>query len=328
MVATSLVLSVAVVLTGLVAAIEHEADRAVEAVGADRWLVDASSVGPFSNGAPFPAALADTVASQAGVTRAEPMLFAAQAVALDGPEPMIVMGVQPGGLADPSAQAAAKLTNPGDAIVDARSGLDVGDTVHIGRSNLRVVATVDGRTMLGGVPVLFASLSDVQDALLLGQPLATSIVVQGTPGAVPDGLKAMTAGEVRDDALLVLRRVLDSLAFLRVLMWLVAGAIVASVVYLSALERSRDFAVFKATGASTASIGGGVVMQAVVLAIGAAVVAGLLASLVAPRFPIPVSVPARSFLVVILVAAVVGSAASTFGLVRVARAEPALAFGG
>jgi len=33
-----------------------------------------------------------------------------------------------------------------------------------------------------------------------------------------------------------------------------------------------------------------------------AIVVGLLASLVAPRFPIPVSVPARSFLVVILAA--------------------------
>ena len=78
-------------------------------------------------------------------------------VALDSPEPLIIMGVQPGGLADPSREASAELGEPGDAIVDSRSGLHVGDTVRIGRSDLRVVATVDDWTMLGGVPIHRAS---------------------------------------------------------------------------------------------------------------------------------------------------------------------------
>jgi putative ABC transport system permease protein len=327
-VATALVLTVAIVLAGLVASISQEADRATDRVGADRWLVSSSSVGPFSNGAPFAAALAEQVAADPGVTAAEPMLFTAQAVDLDGPEPLIVMGVQPGGMADPSTGATSPLATPGHVVVDSRAGLDVGDTVRIGRSDLEVVGTVDGRTMLGGVPVLFASITDVQEALLLGQPLATSILTKGVPTALPDGLKAMTASDVRGDARLVLRRVLDSLAWLRLLMWVVAAAIVASAVYLSALERSRDFAVFKATGASTRSIGVGVVLQAVVLAVGAAALAAGLAGLVAPRFPIPVTLPARSLVVAMALAALVGALASAFGLVRVARAQPALAFGG
>jgi putative ABC transport system permease protein len=100
------------------------------------------------------------------------------------------------------------------------------------------------------------------------------------------------------------------------------------VVYLSALERSRDFAVFKATGASTGSIGTGVVLQAVVLAITAALLAFVIGAVVAPRFPIPVDLPVRSLLVVMGLAALVGALASTLGLVRVAKAQPALAFGG
>ena len=39
-----------------------------------------------------------------------------------------------------------------------------------------------------------------------------------------------------------------------VLLWIVAALIVGSVIYLSALERTRDFAVFKAVGVSTRSV--------------------------------------------------------------------------
>jgi putative ABC transport system permease protein len=328
LVATALVLTIAVVLTGLVAAIYGEADRATYGPGADAWMVASSSAGPFSAGAPFPVSLAASVAVQPGVEQAEAALFSAQAVVLDRPSPLVVYGVEPGGLADPSPASGTLLQAPGDAVVDERSGLEVGDRITLGAVTFDVVATVAGQTMLGGVPVLFGALADVQQALVLGQPVATALLVRGTAGDAPDGLKVMTNEQVRDDAILVLRSVLDSLRLLRLLMWIVAAAIVASVVYLSALERSRDFAVFKATGASTRSIGTGVVLQAVVVAVSSSLVAIGIAALVAPSFPIPVSLPARSVVVVPLVAAAVGAVASLAGIVRVVRAEPALAFVG
>jgi putative ABC transport system permease protein len=325
--ATALVLTVAVVLTGFVAAIYGEAERSTALVGADRWLVSETAAGPFTNGAPFPAALADEVRRQPSVARAEAMLLAAQAVVLDTPVPLIVLGVEPGGMADPSG-ADTLLVEPGDAIVDERSGLGVGDSVALGDVRFRVAATVTDRTMLGGVPALFAALPDVQRALVVGQPLATAVLTDGVPATIPGGLRMMTNDEVEEDAVLVLSSVLDSLAVLRLLMWVVATAIVASVVYLSALERSRDFAVFKATGASTRSIGTGVVLQAVVMSVIAALVASALGLLVAPSFPIPVSLPLPSLLLVLALAALVGAVASVSGLVRVVRAQPALAFGG
>ena len=70
-----------------------------------------------------------------------------------------------------------------------------------------------------------------------------------------------------------------------VLLWVVAALIVGSVIYLSALERTRDFAVLKAVGVSTRSVLAGLCLQAVIVAVVAAVLGGLLSLVLGPLFP-------------------------------------------
>jgi putative ABC transport system permease protein len=120
----------------------------------------------------------------------------------------------------------------------------------------------------------------------------------------------------------------DSISLFRSLLWLVAAAIVGSVLYLSALERSRDIAVLKATGAGGADLVLGLVLQAVVLAIGASIAAIVLAELLAPLFPAGISLPTSLLAMVPVVALLVGVVGSLAGLRRVLRVDPALAFGG
>jgi putative ABC transport system permease protein len=50
----------------------------------------------------------------------------------------------------------------------------------------------------------------------------------------------------------------------------VAAGIIGSIVYLSALERQREFAVLKATGAANRSLLAGLALQAVLLSAAAA----------------------------------------------------------
>ena len=104
--------------------------------------------------------------------------------------------------------------------------------------------------------------------------------------------------------------------------------IVGSLVYLSALERLRDFAVFKAIGVPTRSILAGLALQAVVVALLAAVLGVILAQLLAPLFPMTVVIPASAYLALPLVAILVGLLASLAGLRRAVTVDPALAFGG
>ena len=68
------------------------------------------------------------------------------------------------------------------------------------------------------------------------------------------------------------------------LLWVVAALIVGSMIYVSALERTRDFAVFKAVGVPTRSILAGLILQAVIVAILAAALGAGLSLLLGPLF--------------------------------------------
>ena len=120
----------------------------------------------------------------------------------------------------------------------------------------------------------------------------------------------------------------QTLVLINGLLWIVAAGIIGSIIYLSALERLRDFAVLKATGASNRALLGGLALQAVVLAAASAVLATVIAQLLGPIFPFTVAIPASAFLMLGVVALVVGLVASLAGLRRAVHVDPALAFGG
>ena len=138
----------------------------------------------------------------------------------------------------------------------------------------------------------------------------------------------MTNQGAENDLLRALGQAKSTISLLAFLLWIVAALIVGSVVYVSVLERQRDFAVFKATGVSTNSILGGLATQAVILSLVAAVVGSGIAVILSPAFPIPVSLTLGSFLLLPAVAVVIGLLASLAGLRRAVSIDPALAFGG
>src|SRR6185369_369650 len=148
------------------------------------------------------------------------------------------------------------------------------------------------------------------------------------PTFVPADLKVMSNEDVKQDVLRPLKAARSSISFVRLLLWLVAAIVIGSVLYLQAMERTRDFAVFKATGTSTAAIGAGLALQAVVLSLASAALAALLALLIAPVFPLNVQIPTSAFVVLPLITVVVGLLASTIALRRAASIQPAMAFGG
>ena len=144
----------------------------------------------------------------------------------------------------------------------------------------------------------------------------------------PSGFRLVERDEAIDDLLRPISAARQAITFLAVLLWVVAALIVGSVIYLSALERVRDFAVFKAVGVGTRSVMAGLALQAVIVSTVAAVLGGALSFVLGPLFPMTVVVPASAFLVLPLVAILVGLVASVAGLRRAVTVDPALAFGG
>jgi putative ABC transport system permease protein len=168
----------------------------------------------------------------------------------------------------------------------------------------------------------------VEDQLFPGADVASAILVRGSPTGVPAGLAARTRSQSVSDTLRPLDNALRSLTLTAILMLVVAGMVIGSVVYLSALERSRDFAVLKATGCSDRSLLGGLVLQVVVLSLTSALLGVVLAHLLIPLFPLEFTIPVQASVALPAVAVLVGLVASLAGLRRAVATDPALAFGG
>ena len=175
---------------------------------------------------------------------------------------------------------------------------------------------------------MFVPIADAQRALVGGAPVATAIITAGVPERLPPGLIMRTPEETEADLLRPLGNAIQSLDLTQLLLWFVAALIIGSVVYLSALERLRDFAVFKATGWSSRGLLAGLAMQAVALSLAAAVLALAVSRLLVPAFPLTIAIPPRAMLLLPVVALAVGLVASVAGLRRAVTVEPALAFGG
>jgi putative ABC transport system permease protein len=323
MVGVALVFAMGLIMTGLSTSFSTEVDRTLRTIGAERWAVAADASGPFNSFSPISTAGAANIGGS-------PVMVIHQTFQ-DGTKvrDVIVMGVEPGALGSPQASRGESLAGSDQIVVDrSLAGAAIGDTIAFGGKSFRVVGTTSGQSLFAGIPLVYITLSDAQEVAVLGQPLATAMLFADVPSFVPDDLKVMTNGAVKDDVMRPLTAARSSISFVRLLLWLVAAIVVGSVLYLQALERSRDFAVFKATGTSTAAIGAGLALQAVILSLAAAALAAILATVLAPLFPLDVEIPASGYLLLPVVTVVVGLLACSIALRRTARIDPALAFGG
>jgi putative ABC transport system permease protein len=229
----------------------------------------------------------------------------------------------------PAADEGRQPTAPGEVLISTRlTGYGIGDQVDVAGTPLTVVGTRHDSTALAGTPNLFVLLADAQKIGFAGLPVVSAVAVHGTPDAVPDGFTIGGNDIARADLLRAIAKAKSSITLITVLLWLVAASIIGAVVYLTALERQRDFAVFKATGVATRSILAGMVLQAAILAIAAALVGSVIASLLGPRFPMIVALELRAHLLLPVFAVLVGTIASVGGMRRVISVDPALAFGG
>lgn len=324
------VLGMAVLLTGLADGFRSEIKWTVGAIGADRWVLSEQSHGRITSVATFDQKAVAAVAAQPGVTRADGVVFVPIEV-LHTPNDLVsvnIMGVTKDGLGLPNVRNGETLTGRGQVVVDVRAGIHIGDTVRLGATPFRVVGTVKNRTLAAGVPMAYVTLADAQAALFGGRHVVTSIVTTGVPTRVPRHLEVLTNDQVEAATLTTLGPAATSIKNTRTLMWVVAAIIVAALIYVSALQRVRDFAVLKALGSSSYTLFGSLCLQAVIVTILAAGVGSLMSLFMKGIFRQPVTVPTSAYATLPLVAIVVGVVASLIAARRATAADPVAAFEG
>jgi putative ABC transport system permease protein len=315
------------VMTGLVEQFNNEPVDTVAAIGADTWVVPEGISGPFTALSAAPAAAIDAVEADNKV----PVVVSRSGL-VDEPDDdaveVVLIGHEVDALGSPPTSEGRPAATTGEVVVDESLGLSVGDEVMIVGQPFTVVGETKRTTLLAGIPLVFVVLSDAQQLTFGSDEVISGVLVEGEPSAIPPGAKTMTADEVADSVLKPLEGAIASIDLVRGLLWIVAAIIVGAVVYLSALERQRDFAVLKAVGAPNRALLGSLAVQAVLVALLAVGAAAILQIFLAEQFPLEVTVPARAFWQLPLLAVVMALLAGAIGMRKVLKADPSQAFAG
>jgi len=312
----AIVMTLLFIMSGLVEQFNVEPTLATERAGGDlNWVVSEGTGGPFTSPRPVDA---DRFAEVPG----EPILVAPSSV--DGFRVSLVGRSYDTG--SPALTAGVYPANPGEVLIDETAGYALGDVISVGGIDSRVVGLTEDATILAGVPLTFVTLDFAQETALGGQQLLLAKLTDQTP-ALPEGLKLLTPDMVAADTLLPLDGAIASVTLVRALLWLITVIIIAAIIYITALERTRDFAVLKAVGGKTRDLGLSLLIQGVVMTLIAVLIAGVLQTFIAPSFPLRVRVPSNAWFVIGGGAALAAIAAGFAGVMRVKATSPAEAFG-
>jgi putative ABC transport system permease protein len=322
----ALVATLLFLMTGLVSYLNHEPYRTMTALGAETWVVAEGASGPFTAVSVLPLAEVDAIAPRG----ASPIVVSRATMTWGAHERegVFVLGHRPGQLGQPTLSSGRHVTGPGEVVIDEDAGTKIGELVMVNDLSATVVGLAHDASVLAGVPIVFTELGDAQDITFHSRDNVSAVLSAERFEDVPPGAVALTARQVADDALEPLDAAIASVDVVRALLWIVAGIVVGGVVYLTALERSRDFSVLKAVGATDRGLGFGLVVQALVIALAGISFAAILQRLVRPLFPLPVDVPSAAYWRLPLVAALIAVVAGMVGTRQITRTDPAAAFGG
>jgi putative ABC transport system permease protein len=325
---TALVFAITLVLAGFSASFRVEVDNSIRNVGADSWLVREGIAGPFTAGGGVTPEQVQAVAHTDGVVRADPIVLLHLSVMIKDYTDVDVFGFQPGGLGQPPVVSGRAPSARDEAAVNDSLGLGVGDHLDVGDQHLHVVGVTHRLTLNGGLANIYMPIDTARAIVFNGAPMASAVVTRGTPRRAPPGLRILSNADAKADAMRPLSKAIRTIDLLQLFLWIVAATIIGSVMYLTAMERIRDFAVLKATGASSRTLLAGLATQAALVALASAVFGELLSLVLPLAFPIPVSTPVISALTLPVVALAVGLLASGAGVRRALSVDPAVAFGG
>jgi putative ABC transport system permease protein len=230
-----------------------------------------------------------------------------------------------------------------DVVLKA-DGLEKGMTVLLGpaRSPVEVIGFVED-TSFNGQGAMWASVDTWRKILAANRPDAQlaegvfqALVVSGDDGVerlIDTATGGRTDSYTIDGAVNAVPGVQEQSSTFNQIIGItivIALVVVALFFALLTVERAALYGVFKALGARSSTIFGGLVVQAVVVTLIAAVVAGagvVLLDLAIPPGSIPLYITIERIvisLVLLLMAAVIGSG---FSLRRVLRIDPASAIG-
>lgn len=332
-VGASLVFAMTLLLAGLAAGFRNEIAQTVQGFGATSWVVQKGAAGRVGALSPIPSTYLAAVAHSPGVGRADPVVIVPQPAmagrnatgSIDSSDIVLIGQTTCAMQGRPLASGRWPRVS-GEAVTDSDFNVGIGHFFTASGHEFHVVGRIDGRTLLGGQPDVYVGIADAQAVAFGGRPLISAVLTTGVPIHLPEGLTAYSNRRIELSSLNQMSAAISSVDGARSFMWVIAAIIVSSLVYVGALQRTRDFAIMKALGSSTFLLYLGLAGQAVVVSVLAACLAAVISNFMGGLFALNVAIPVSVFTTLPLSAIAVGLVASLAALRRAVSIDPAMAF--
>ena len=165
-----LLLGTVMSMGGIYRGMVEDALSIVRAPGADMWVVQKDTNGPFAETSRIPEDLYRVIRAVPGVREASPIAFQSLQLRV-GPKLFRVqlVGHRPGALGVPPAVVAGRpiVGSRYEMLIDQKAGVPLGTQIRIGRMTFTVVGLTEGIVSNAGDPVAFVSLQDAQEIQFL-----------------------------------------------------------------------------------------------------------------------------------------------------------------
>lgn len=353
-----LLVGVTVSMAGVYRGMVEDAEALIERSGADLWVVEQHTLGPFAEASRIDDDLDRSIRQLPGVRQVARTTFQTLLIPRSqGEQRVLVAGVPlgvPGDLGQPQALLAGRplLQGRDELLADPGAGLALGEVVAIRRKRFTVVGLTTRMVSPTGDPMVFVPFLDGQDLQFLGsneaiarqrrrlgaplerQRLANAVLVQLEPAANPElvaaeierwlGLTAYTRNAMKEAMVgKLIEASARQIGLFLVILTVVTTTMIGFIVFTLAQAKLREIAVLKLIGMPSRQVAWMIVQQALALGIFAFVVGASLAQLMAPRFPRYVVLQQRDLLAAAMVALASSSLASLVGVKAALSVDPA-----
>jgi putative ABC transport system permease protein len=160
-----LLLTVVMAMSGIYRGLIGDATKVVEVTPAHIWVVQKDTRGPFAEASRLPEDIEYAISAVEGVRRASPVSFEyVQIQRGDKSARLFLIGYKLGGIGEPKVIVAGRSITKKhyEIVVDQKSGYSIGDTIHLGLEDYKVVGLTRGMTSPSGDPAAYVSLADAQ----------------------------------------------------------------------------------------------------------------------------------------------------------------------
>ena len=357
-----MLLGIVLIMIGVYRGMIVDAEVLLDDIGADLWVVQQDTLGPFAESSRVHEDLKNTIKAIDGIDKTAALTF--QNIQLPTstlPIRVTAVGYDPFG--EISAINTKRLIKGRvlkrdhyEIVVSQKTGFELNDLIPLGRHTYKVVGITKGTVASGGDPLVFLSFKDAGElqfsysnnrirtdrirGLKTGNShLANAVVATIKPGYSVDKIaneirkfqhkSVYTADEQRTILTKnVIKNASKQIGLFTVILVGVSTIIIALIIYTMTLEKMKEIAIMKLIGIPNSMIIKMIVQETLLLGILAFIFGNIFAHLIYSVFPkrvVLLKPDAWELFIVIIIASIL---ASIVAIKKVINADPRSAIGG